>query len=285
MKVMVQLAVLLALTLTVSTGRASPILWVDDSNGEIGKVDVATGQVTLVGNAGVVLTDIGFDPHGNLFGVSFTTFYSVIESTGLATAIGSLGTTDANALVFSTTGTAYTMGSTTDNLYTINTSTGAASSIGHVSGFSSAGDLAFHDGTLYLASNSNDLVKVNLAPVSGTDVGPFGVSNVFGLANGDNNVLYAVAGTSVYSVNTTTGAATFDVNYGGQGLGDANGAAFFSEAGAVRAGQPVTPVQWCRADGPLALAAPPGVRKCSASRQPQQAKAPKSLSRNLVSRL
>jgi hypothetical protein len=199
----------------------------------MGKVDGATGQVTLVGNAGVILTDIGFDPHGNLFGVSFTTFYSVNQNTGVATAIGSLGPTDANALVFSSAGTPYTMGFNSDNLYTINTGTGAATSIGHVSGFASAGDLAFHDGTLYLASTSDQLVRVNLSPVSGTAIGSFGVANVFGLANGDNDVLYAVAGTSVYSVNPSTGHATFVVDWSGHGLGSANGEAFFLEAASV----------------------------------------------------
>jgi hypothetical protein len=147
-KSVVCFAALLSLSVTVSTAIAGPILWVDDSNREIGKVDVATGQVTLVGNAGVVLTDIGFDPHGNLFGVSFTTFYSVNQNTGVATAIGSLGTTDANALVFSSAGTPYAIGFGSDKLYTINTGTGSATSIGHVSGFASGGDLAFHDGTL-----------------------------------------------------------------------------------------------------------------------------------------
>jgi hypothetical protein len=230
MKCVVHLAVLFAMTLTASTSRAGPVLWVDDTNGEIGQVDVATGHVTLVGNAGVVLTDIGFDPQGNLFGVSFDTFYRVNETTGHATAVGSLGIGDANALVFSNTGTAYAMGFSTDNLYTIQTGSGAATSIGHVSGLESGGDLAFHNGTLYLASTLNSLVQVNLSPVSGVSIGSFGVANVFGLANGDNDVLYAVAGTSVYSVNTSTGVATFDVNYGGQGLGTAGGEAFFDEA-------------------------------------------------------
>ena len=201
--------------------------------GEIGKVDVATGQVTLVGNAGVVLTDIGFDPQGNLFGVSYGAFYSVSQTTGAATEIGSLGIGDAVALVFSASDTAYTMEMNNDNLYTINRSTGAATSIGHVSGFDAAGDLAFHNGTLYLASTSNDLVQVNLTPVSGTSIGSFGITNVLGLANGDNNVLYAVAGTSVYSVNVSTGAATFVLNYSGQGLGSAYGEAFFLEATTV----------------------------------------------------
>src|SRR4026209_2268979 len=63
-------------------------------------------------------------------------------------------------------------------------------------------------------------------------VGPFGVSGVFGLATGDNGVLYAVAGTNVYTVNTTTGAATNPVDFGGHGLFTANGQSFFTEAGA-----------------------------------------------------
>ncbi|MDG3007623.1 PEP-CTERM sorting domain-containing protein [Paludisphaera mucosa] len=232
MKNLAYLASLVALVLATSEVRAGPILWVDDANGNIGKVDVATGDVTLVGNAGVVLTDIAFDPAGNLYGISFTTFYRVNMNTGLATAIGSLGLNTANALVFSSAGVAYTMGNSGGGLYTIDLNTGAASLIGDV-GFASAGDLAFHGGDLYLSSTSNELVRVGLGPVSGTPVGPFSPSNVFGLANGDDDVLYAVAGTSVYSVDPNTGASVLAANYGGQGLGQAFGEAFFFEAVAV----------------------------------------------------
>ncbi len=193
-------AVLLWLSLTMSTASADPILWVCDHEGKIGKVDVATGKVTLVGDAGVVLTDIAFDTEGNLFGVSFDTFYRIDMATGAATAIGSLGPAGINALVFSTTGIAYAMGNGGDDLYKINKKTGAATSIGRVRHGGSLGDLAFHDGRLYLATSTGRLVRVKLSPVGGTSVGPFGVAGVFGLAHGDDGVLYAVAGTSVYSV-------------------------------------------------------------------------------------
>ena len=96
-------------------------MWICDGPGKIGKVDVAPGKVTLVGDAGVVLTDIGFDPEGKLFGVSFDTFYSIDGTTGAATAIGDLGPIGINALVFSTTGTAYAMGNGGDDLYRMNT--------------------------------------------------------------------------------------------------------------------------------------------------------------------
>jgi hypothetical protein len=215
--------------LLVGQAQAGPVLWVNDDVGVLGKVDVATGNVTIVGNSGVVLTDIGFDTAGNLFGVSFNRFYSVDKTSGLATSIGLLGNNDMNALVFSSTGTAYAMGNSSDVVYTVDVGTGAATNSGNAGGFASGGDLAFHGGNLYLASTSNDLVDVAL----GTAVGPFGVSSVFGLANGDDNVLYAVAGTKVYSVDVVTGAATYILDYSGKGLGNANGQAFYAEAGAV----------------------------------------------------
>jgi hypothetical protein len=232
MKYAAYLQTLLILTTAASTGTAGPVLWVDDLQGEIGKVDVATGKVTLVGNAGAVLTDIAFDSHGNLFGVSFDTFYSVNTNTGLATPIGFLGTGGTNALVFSATGTIYAADFNTENLYTINENTGAATSLG-LTGFGSAGDLAFHNGTLYMASTVDTLVQINPTTAAGTEIGPLGVSNVFGLANADNNVLYAVAGTAVYSVNVVTGAATFVLDWAGEGLGVANGEAFIPEAAMV----------------------------------------------------
>ena len=98
-------------------------------------------------------------------------------------------------------------------------------------GFSSGGDLAFNNGHLYLASTGNQLVDVNLSNLSDTSaVGGFGVAGVFGLATGDDNSLYAVANTTIYTVETATGLATNPVNFGGSGLGISYGQSFFSEA-------------------------------------------------------
>jgi len=230
-----RISALLGLLLAVSVSQAGPILYIDDSRGNIGTVDVATGTPTLIGNAGVVLTDLAFDPSGNLYGLDFTTLYRVNKTTGVATAIGAMGIPGGNALTFGSNGTLYSAGNSSAELYTVNTSTGAATDIG-TTGFASAGDLAFKGGMLYLAATNNHLIRIGLSGglVSGaTDVGAFGFSNVFGLATGDNGVLYGVSGTQVFSVNTTTGAGTFVSNYGGGPLADAFGTAFFAEAGAV----------------------------------------------------
>jgi hypothetical protein len=232
-----RISALLGLLLAVSVSQAGPILYIDDSAGNIGTVDVATGTATVIGNAGVVLTDLAFDPSGNLYGLNFTNLYKVNKTTGAATLVGAMGIPGGNALTFGVDGTLYSAGNASTALYTVNTSTGAATSIG-TTGFASSGDLAFKGGNLYLAATNNDLIRIGLSGglVSGaTDVGAFGFSKVFGLATGDNGVLYGVAGTQVFSVNTTTGAGTFVSNYGGQGLADAFGTAFYAEAGAVSA--------------------------------------------------
>jgi hypothetical protein len=225
---------LLSIGFALSTSQvcfAGPIIWVNDSRGGLGKVDVATGTVTMVGNSGLTLTDIAFDPSGNLYGLSFTTLYQVNTTNAALTTIGAHGINGGNALTFGSDGTLYAAGAS-PNLYTLNTGNGAGTPFANSMGTNSAGDLAFNGGQLYLAGTNNQLVRLDLSNAGqGTNVGAFGVSSVFGLATASSNgVLYAIAGTNIYTVNKTTGAATFLSDYSGQGLLDAYGAAFFDEA-------------------------------------------------------
>lgn len=218
-----------------TSAHALPNIWVSDASGTLGTVDVATGSVSVIGNMGVQMTDLAFDPSGNLYGISFTNLYQINSTTGQASLVGGLGLTGANALVFGTDGTLYAAANNTTNLYSINTVTGAATSLGST-GFLSEGDLAFNGGNLFLSSTTDQLIQVGLNPVSGTVIGAFGVPDVFGLgtelANGGNGILYGISGTQILTINTATGAGTALVNYGGNGLGASFGAAFFSEAGA-----------------------------------------------------
>lgn len=94
-------------------------------------------------------------------------------------------------------------------------------------GFSSQGDLAFNNGTLYLAASNNQLVRIDLANGAvGTAVGPFGFRSVFGLDTDTNRALFGFSHTTVLSVNLSTGVGTPVFDYGGHGLGRANGASF-----------------------------------------------------------
>lgn len=218
------------LSLATAAG-AAPVLWVGDSSGNLGTVDVATGAATVIGNMGATMTDIAFDPSGNLYGVTFTDLYAINKTTAATTLIGSLGTA-VNSLVFDGSGTLY---AANNNLYSINTGTGAASLIGNGGApYSSSGDLAFVGGKLYLSSTPGDsLIELDTATGAGSLIGNIGFGSVFGLATDNNIDLYGISGTTVLSIDLITGAGTALVNYGGSGLGGAFGSAFVSEAGAV----------------------------------------------------
>jgi hypothetical protein len=225
-------ALALAAATMIGTAHAGPIMHVHDSSGRLATVDVANGNVTAIGLMDVVMTDIAFDPSGNLYGISFTGLYSINSNTASVSFIGNHGVSGGNALVFGSDGTLYAAGGTTTSLFSLNTLTGTGINLGNM-GFASGGDLAFHDGNFYLASSASQLVSIDLGNLSNTSaIGSFGVAGVFGLATGDDNILYAVAGTTVYQVYTTTGQATNPVSYAGQRLGTAYGQAFYTEAGA-----------------------------------------------------
>jgi hypothetical protein len=222
---------LTAITLLASalTAHAAPVLWLSTGSNQLATVDVATGATSVVGNTGVFLTDIAFDPTGNLYGISFDSLYSVSKTNGSTTLIGSLGSFSgvANALVFGGDGTLYMAGT---SLYRVSTATGASTLVGNI-GIQSAGDLAFVAGNLYMAANNNHLVQVNTGTGAGSDIGTIGVANVFGLASPDNVTLYGMADQTAFTVDTATGAAGTPVTFNPT-LGFAAGSAFLSEAGA-----------------------------------------------------
>lgn len=249
---MLQGARLVGLAMLVSAYcfGADVSLWVDDSSGEIGTVNVSNGAVTLIGNTGLgsSLTDIAFSPSGNLYGVTNTALYSINKTNAATALIGSLspsipivagtaiGNVGANALVFSDTGTLYTAAG---GLYTVNPSNGADTLVGSLgNGYVSGGDLAFVGGQLYLSDTNNQLLTVNTSTGAASVVGNMGVANMFGLASPDGTTLYGVAGTSVYTIDPATGSATLDASWGtSSGLGQAFGEAFITEAGP----SPITP--------------------------------------------
>jgi PEP-CTERM motif len=227
-KIIISSIALLA-ALGASTTTAAPTMYVDDSIGQLGTVNVGTGAVNRIGSMGIVMTDIAFDPNGQLFGISFSGLYSINPATAAVSFIGNHSIAGGNALVFALDGTLYGAGHSTSSLFRIDPLTGMSTNLGNM-GFYSGGDLAFNDEHLYLASTANQLVDVNLGNLSDTSaVGGFGVSGVFGLATGDDNKLYAVANTTIYTVDTATGLATNPVNFG-PGLGAAFGQSFSSEA-------------------------------------------------------
>lgn len=235
MRSILVLAAMTALGAAPAYAVPSSPLWIDDASGNIGTVDLATNTVTVLGNAGVVLTDIGFTSNGNLYGTSFSGLYSVNRTTGAATLVqsyGGVGAGGMNALVGNGTGL-YAASNATTSLYSIGVSPFSITALSGATGGGSAGDLAFGaSGALYETLNNGNLDKLTISggTVTSTIVGNTGNSGVFGLATGDDGVTYAVAGTQIYTVDLSTGVLTPLLNYAGQGLGPANGTAFVTES-------------------------------------------------------
>lgn len=245
----------LLLLCLISPAFAAPVLWIGDSgqgigtNSLLGRVDVASGAVQVVGDMGFLSFDIAFDPNGQLFGIGEGKLWSIDPATASSTAIGD--TVGATSLVFASDGTLY---AATDRLYTIDPATGQETEVGNGgAAYSSSGDLAFIAGELYLTSTNltgfpplidEDLIHLDTATGAGTFVGTLGSFNqttqtqagfvsVFGLATDNGVDLYGVSGTRIIDIDTSDGSTTFIRDYSGSGLGFANGSAFFSESGAV----------------------------------------------------
>lgn len=212
-----------------TAASAAPVLWVGDSDGTLGTVDVATGNVNIVGQMRQVMTDIAFDPTGNLWGISFSQLFRIDAATAAIEFVGNLGTS-LNSLVFGADGTLY---GANNALFQIDTNTGAATATGPAGGYQSSGDLAFIGGRLYLSSTaptSDSLYLVDALTGVGTVVGPIGFSAVFGMATDNNVDLYGLSGNRILTIDTVTGAGTQVQSYTSALLGDAWGTAFRTES-------------------------------------------------------
>ena len=211
---------------------AAPTLWADDAQGKLFTVNVGTGAVHVIGKMPVVMFDIAYDAHGNLYGIDgVSDLWKINPSNASAKEVGAVGAF-VNSLVFSDKGILYAAGSA---LYSINITTGHGARVGtaNLNGYSSAGDLAFDSaGTLYLSTNSNDLVRVNTSTGGAALVGSLGYNQVYGMAYGPNGVLYGLSNSTsqIFSINLATGKGTYDCSFAGKGVDGVNGSTFITEA-------------------------------------------------------
>lgn len=217
------LKVLITVTTLASAGvaQSAPVFVVSDTANNLLRVDMTSGAASVIGNTGSVgpFTDLAVSPTGTLWGITFSTLYRINPNTAALTLVGDHGVSAANALAFSSDGTLYMAAGSSAILYTVNTSNGVAAALPGSMGTNSDGDLAFHNGQLYLAGTNGQLVRITLGTtVAGTNVGPFGVPDVYGLTSDSVGRLIAVSGRTFYQTNTSTGALTPLFSYSGFGI-------------------------------------------------------------------
>jgi hypothetical protein len=240
----------IATAVACNAALAAPSLWISDSDGTLGTVNLADGAVSIVGQMRVVMTDIAFDAQGDLWGVSSASaLYRINHDTAAVQLVGGIGQR-VNSLVFGDDGTLYAAHTW---LMRINPATGAATMIGGQGGFKSSGDLAFVNGNLYLSSMApaaDTLYRIDARTGAGTAVGSgIATGAVYGLATDDNIHLYGVSGNQVLAIDLGTGVGRVMHTYSSQGgLDQAFGTAFTTEAVAVI---PEPPAAWMLGAGLL----------------------------------
>ncbi len=165
------------------------------------------------------ITDIAVTPNGNLYGISFTSLYSISKSTGKATFIASVPGSGNNGLTFLADGSLLAADSSGD-VKKISPQSGAVSAVGNFgNGLSSSGDMvAVADGTMYGvsttssgggdASTNNILMRVDTATGTATVVGPIGFGDVWGLAYVKAQVIGFTTSGQILKIDPQTGKGT-----------------------------------------------------------------------------
>lgn len=249
---LVVIAILLFFPMAVS---AAPVLWVGDRDGQLGTVDLDTGDVAVIGQMDVPMQDIAFDPNGDLWGVSHTSLYKIDKMTAELALVGKLSETRGSSLVFDTEGILYT--AYTTGLYTIDTTTGKASEVGFSGhAYRQAQDLAFIDSDLYMSARRHGevLFRVDKTDGATTMIGGITGGGVMkGLASPNRADLYGLTYSEILIIDPENAESYVLMDYSGLGLGEGMGCAFESEAAV-----PLPAAVWFLGSGLLAMA---GIRK------------------------
>ena len=186
--------------------NAQSKLWVACTDSSIYEINIDSCTSKLIGNSGIIFWDIAINPQDSiLYGVSLSKLYSIDKTDAHATLIGpTIGT---NALNFDSYGNMYAPGGYWE-IYRIDPNTGIGTNLGMINhSYTSAGDLTFYKGELYLTCMPNLLVDINLNNVSSSfSIGNFAnISNVFGtvtLAKDCKEIMYAFEGRNIHQLDT-----------------------------------------------------------------------------------
>lgn len=160
---------------------------------------------------------------------SASSLYQIDATTGAATLIGATGFTHVVSIdIHPVTGVIYGISNSfggTNALITIDATTGAGTFVANVGG-DNWPDITFDSrGTLYSWSEASPdrLNTIDLTTGATTEIGPNGLNTYqFGLGADSADTIYAKNGDgNVYTIDKTTGAATFVVSLGSGGLDNA----------------------------------------------------------------
>jgi len=156
------------------------LIWVT-SGTQLATYNVATRELKVIGSTGRTMYDIAMSPDGILYGVDSTgnELFTIDRCTAQATYVATLSPEGfVNSLTFSQHGALY--GCQGTNLVKVHPQTGVVTAVGNI-GVGSAGDMVFFNNNLYMSSENNTLILVDIeTPAQSVSLGSIPVT--FGLA-------------------------------------------------------------------------------------------------------
>lgn len=206
---------LLCLVAVVMWAIPAQAAYISTSGGGLYQYDIKQGTTTFIGKTGRGMTDIALSSN-KLYGITYSSFYSINQQTGQSTRISNFGGLGLNALVGGPTG---------GNLYAASrhgsfgvlTDTGQYSLIGSLGRYEghllrSSGDLAFGaDGTLFATVNNGGkdfLATIDVGTGQATVLGSTGFGSVYGLVYLDGTLYGTTANKRLIEINQVTGQGT-----------------------------------------------------------------------------
>jgi hypothetical protein len=201
---------LLAMGTGAAAAKGDLYAYMVAKNFDFGVVDLDTGVFTLCGNSGAQLAGLGVGPGGTIYAGTFqtSTVSSVNPSNGALTTIGSTGLT---IFGFGSTKKGLYALDGSGNLYSINPTTAASTLVGATGLALSGSTFGISDGSGKLYASVNGALYVVNAKNAKTVLIGSGSSD-FGAFLFAKGMLYggsAPSPSSIYTVNTQTGADTF----------------------------------------------------------------------------
>jgi len=173
-------------------------------------VRLPSGQVNVIGSTNNQLTDIALSPSNVLWGIGFSTLFTVNQQTGAATFSKSVSTGSINGADVAPNGTLWIAGG--GSLSTLDTQTGTITFIaGFPNGSTSSGDLAWVGSRLLataVGGGGDELVEFDVVNKTSKVLGPCGYGCIWGLAAYGTTLYGLTCEGRILSIDTTSGAGT-----------------------------------------------------------------------------
>ena len=173
-------------------------------------VRLPSGQVNVIGSTNNQLTDIALSPSNVLWGIGFSSLYTVNQQTGAATFFKSVSAGSINGADVQPNGTLWVSGGS--SLSTLDTQTGTITFVtSFPNGSTSSGDLAWVGARLLATAaggSGDELVEFDVVNKTSKVLGPCGFTCIWGLAAYGTTLYGLTCEGRILSIDTTSGAAT-----------------------------------------------------------------------------